>query len=82
MATRKDGRTAERRAAPRKTTTVVSNGNDTGSATAQVSPDEMKRLVEEAAYFRAKRRGFEPGHELEDWVQAEAEVAKRLESRH
>lgn len=29
-------------------------------------------MIAEAAYFRAQRRGFEPGHELEDWLQAEA----------
>jgi hypothetical protein len=27
------------------------------------------------AYFIAERRGFEPGHELEDWLAAEAQVA-------
>lgn len=30
-------------------------------------------MIAEAAYFRAQRRGFEPGHELEDWLQAEAD---------
>lgn len=28
----------------------------------------------EAAYFRAERRGFEPGHEISDWLQAEADL--------
>ena len=27
------------------------------------------------AYFRAERRGFAAGHELEDWLAAEREVA-------
>lgn len=27
-----------------------------------------------AAYQRAERRGFEPGHELEDWLAAEREI--------
>lgn len=31
--------------------------------------------VAEAAYFLAHRRGFQPGHELEDWVVAEAQIA-------
>lgn len=31
-----------------------------------------------AAYFRAERRGFVPGHEAEDWLAAEAEIALRL----
>jgi len=48
------------------------------SARAKVSPDEIKRLIAEAAYYRAKERGFKPGYELEDWVQAEAEVRQRL----
>ncbi len=26
----------------------------------------------EAAYYLAEKRGFEPGHELADWLQAEA----------
>jgi len=32
----------------------------------------------EAAYYRAKQRGFTPGHEMEDWIQAEAEVLRRI----
>jgi hypothetical protein len=32
-----------------------------------------------AAYLRAKQRGFEPGYELEDWLEAEAEVKDRLQ---
>jgi len=32
------------------------------------------KLVREAAYFRAERRGFSPGGELEDWVAAERDV--------
>jgi Protein of unknown function (DUF2934) len=34
--------------------------------------------IAEAAYFRAERRGFAPGHELEDWLAAEDEVERRL----
>ncbi len=26
-----------------------------------------------SAYYKAQARGFEPGHELEDWLAAEAE---------
>nr|WP_298726702.1 DUF2934 domain-containing protein [uncultured Steroidobacter sp.] len=36
---------------------------------------ERHDMVATAAYFRAQKRGFEPGHELEDWIAAEAEVA-------
>ncbi len=29
-----------------------------------------------AAYFMAEKRGFAPGHELDDWFAAEAELAQ------
>jgi hypothetical protein len=31
-------------------------------------------MTAEAAFYLAERRGFEPGHELEDWVKAEDEI--------
>jgi hypothetical protein len=38
------------------------------------SSDELNSMIATAAYFCAERRGFEPGHELEDWLAAEQEV--------
>ena len=35
-------------------------------------------LIAQAAYFRAERRGFRAGPELEDWLAAEEEVDQRL----
>jgi len=35
-------------------------------------PDCYTRIAE-IAYYRAEIRGFEPGHELEDWLEAEQE---------
>jgi len=40
-----------------------------------LTPAERLRMIEMAAFFRAERRGFEPGHEFEDWLAAEAEIA-------
>jgi len=37
---------------------------------------ERRSMIAEAAYYRAKQRNFEPGHELEDWLAAENEVVK------
>jgi hypothetical protein len=31
-------------------------------------------MIAEAAYFRAERRSFCPGHELDDWLAAEREI--------
>ena len=41
-----------------------------------VSADEQRRLTAEAAYFRAEKRQFDPGFEIEDWFHAERELAE------
>jgi len=43
-----------------------------------ISAQERQMLVARAAYFRAEKRGFAPGHELQDWVEAEAEVLRLI----
>jgi hypothetical protein len=43
------------------------------SADASGERDSQSRIAT-AAYFRAEKRGFEPGHELDDWLAAEAEI--------
>lgn len=46
---------------------------------AELVGDEVRhRMIAEAAYFRAKHRGFSPGHELDDWLAAENEVDTAL----
>jgi hypothetical protein len=34
----------------------------------------QKAMIAEAAYFKSERRGFTPGHEMTDWLEAEREV--------
>ncbi|HEV3182571.1 MAG TPA: DUF2934 domain-containing protein [Steroidobacteraceae bacterium] len=41
---------------------------------ARLTPDARRELIAEAAYLRAERRGFVPGHETDDWLAAEVEV--------
>jgi hypothetical protein len=52
-----------------------------GNSAAKLSAEEVYRLIQESAYFKAKARGFAPGHEVQDWIEAEAEVRRRLEDR-
>jgi hypothetical protein len=81
-------RSGERRAAPKAApkTAKPTVSNDSVRVTikntgrADISPDELRKLISEAAYYRAKQRGFAPGYELEDWIQAEQEVMRRLGS--
>jgi hypothetical protein len=41
----------------------------------QAPAAQREALIATAAYFRAQKRGFEPGHELDDWLAAEVEIA-------
>lgn len=40
------------------------------------SPRSVEAMIAEAAYFKAEKRGFAPGRELIDWLEAEKEVRK------
>ena len=40
----------------------------------KISADQWRRMIAEAAYFRAERRGFQGGCPMEDWLKAEHEV--------
>lgn len=44
----------------------------------QATPEERWRMVAEAAYYRAEKRGFLGGNPAEDWAAAEAEVTEQL----
>jgi hypothetical protein len=44
----------------------------------RIDPDVRRQMVAAEAYFRAERRGFASGNELEDWVAAERVVDSRL----
>ena len=45
------------------------------AAQAQARATQRHDAIAAAAYLRAQQRGFEPGHELEDWLAAEAEIS-------
>jgi hypothetical protein len=36
--------------------------------------NEFREMVAANAYYRAEKRGFEPGHEMDDWLEAEREI--------
>ncbi len=43
-----------------------------------ISLDQQRYLIAEAAYFRAEHRGFQGGCPVEDWLEAEQEINRRL----
>ena len=44
----------------------------------RINHKERYRLISEAANNPAAQRGFAPGHELQDWLDAETEVERML----
>ena len=44
-------------------------------------PDQLRRMIEEAAYYRAEHRGFRGGDPLQDWLEAEAEIERMMRGK-
>lgn len=47
-------------------------------SSAYMEPQVREAMIAEAAYFRSAHRGFEPGHEVDDWLAAESEIDAAL----
>lgn len=62
---------------PKSTRPARSNG---ASSRTRIGPTERRSLIAQAAFYRAERRGFAPGGELQDWLEAEAEIGRLLDS--
>ena len=46
-------------------------------ARANLVPINVEDEIRQLAYLMSERRGFEPGHEADDWLAAEREVRQR-----
>ena len=60
--------------------TARNRSAESQTAGAKMVPEQRQQLIARAAYFIAERRGFAPGNELEDWLQAEAEIEACLKA--
>lgn len=45
---------------------------------AKVSPDQRLDMIREAAYYKAEKRQFAPGHDDQNWAEAEREIDELL----
>lgn len=43
-----------------------------------IQPVSVQQMIAEAAYYKAKNRGFCPGYDLCDWLEAEREIIKQV----
>jgi Protein of unknown function (DUF2934) len=65
--------TAARAAMPLATAAAPDSSKDS-SAAQMPAPADREQAIREAAYALFEARGCEPGHELDDWLKAEAQV--------
>jgi hypothetical protein len=48
------------------------------SHAAKPHPEHVRQKIEETAYYKWANRGFEPGDNVNDWLEAEQEVVDSL----
>jgi K+-transporting ATPase c subunit len=63
------------------TAMAASEAEAATAATSGIDPEVRRQLVAAEAYFRAERRGFAAGQEVEDWIAAESVVDSRFNQR-
>jgi hypothetical protein len=82
MNLRQAAEVTDRRRAPSKpkrksdSLMAVGSGESVAPEPRILDPLKYAQSIAEAAYYIAERRGFGVGRELDDWLQAEAEIAR------
>jgi len=66
------------KAAAEKKTTAPRTASKPKAAKNNVTPEQRYRMICDAAYFKAESRGFSAEHEVQDWLDAEAEINRLL----
>ena len=69
---------AARKSGPQPAPGKAGAGGERPDGPTAISADERRKLIAEAAYLRAERRGFRGGSPEQDWLDAEAEVDRAL----
>lgn len=54
-------------------TVKAQNKTETSGTENVIKLPEYDAKISEIAYFKAQSRNFEPGHEFDDWLEAERE---------
>ncbi|MFC4310323.1 DUF2934 domain-containing protein [Steroidobacter flavus] len=71
---------AKKPRAPRKSPTAKTAQAEMAivAATLEPMPEDVGSMIATAAYYLAAARNFSPGHELDDWLEAERVVHAKL----
>ncbi len=64
--------------AAEKKTAAPRTASKPKAAKKNVTPEQRYLMICDAAYFKAESRGFSPEHEVQDWLDAEAEINRLL----
>jgi hypothetical protein len=84
-----EGRSPSLNSAPARRTRVrktraTKSIPETSMAAAQpstsITASDRQAMIATAAYYRAEKRQFAPGGELEDWIAAESEIESLIDS--
>ncbi|SFM16442.1 DUF2934 domain-containing protein [Nitrosomonas communis] len=63
----------------KQTRTSINQKNDPTIPSQETYGFEQRQaMIREAAYYQYEKRGYAPGHDLEDWLAAEAEIENRM----
>ena len=49
----------------------------TGMDSSEIGGDDKLSRIAVLAYYKAEARGYEPGYEMQDWLDAEAEIMEK-----
>jgi hypothetical protein len=77
--TSKSGSTTRSTAAKKAPAKRAAPTRSRKTAAVHLDGDARRAVIERLAYFRAEQRGFAQGGELDDWLEAEREVARMLD---
>lgn len=71
---------AAAKTAPKKSTTAkpATSRSSKAKSLKNVTPEQRYRMICDAAYFKAEKRNFAPENEIQDWLDAEAEINRLL----
>jgi hypothetical protein len=69
---------AKKPRAARKSATVEAADAAIVAATLEPKPEDVGNMIATTAYYLAAARNFTPGHELDDWLEAERLVHAKL----
>lgn len=67
--------------AKKTSVSVTPEGRSNVLPEGELSPAQRENMIREAAYFRYVKRGFVLGHDLDDWLAAEAELFRGAAER-